>query len=41
MEFIMSFQLFPGVKEDVTEIILNLKGLNAKLYGEGPKTVIY
>ncbi|MBQ9375817.1 MAG: DNA-directed RNA polymerase subunit alpha [Ruminococcus sp.] len=29
----------PGVKEDVTEIILNLKGLNAKLYGEGPKTV--
>ncbi|MGN1114924.1 MAG: DNA-directed RNA polymerase subunit alpha [Oscillospiraceae bacterium] len=29
----------PGVKEDVTEIILNLKGLTAKLYGEGPKTV--
>ena len=25
----------PGVKEDVTEIILNLKGLTAKLYGEG------
>ncbi|MBQ7756814.1 MAG: DNA-directed RNA polymerase subunit alpha [Oscillospiraceae bacterium] len=29
----------PGVKEDVTEIILNLKGLTAKLEGEGPKTV--
>ncbi len=28
-----------GVKEDVTEIILNLKGLIAKLHGEGPKTV--
>ena len=30
----------PGVKEDVTEIILNIKGLTAKLYGEGPKTVV-
>ncbi len=29
----------PGVREDVTEIILNLKGLTAKLYGEGPKTI--
>ncbi len=29
----------PGVKEDVTEIILNIKGLTAKLYGDGPKTV--
>jgi len=29
----------PGVKEDVTEIILNIKGLTAKLHGEGPKTV--
>ncbi|MCL2053485.1 MAG: DNA-directed RNA polymerase subunit alpha [Oscillospiraceae bacterium] len=29
----------PGVKEDVTEIILNIKGLTAKLYGEGPKTI--
>ena len=28
----------PGVKEDVTEIILSLKGLTAKLYGDGPKT---
>lgn len=29
-----------GVKEDVTEIILSLKGLTAKLYGEGPKTLL-
>lgn len=29
----------PGVKEDVTEIILSIKGLTAKLYGDGPKTV--
>ena len=28
----------PGVKEDVTEIFLSLKGLTAKLYGDGPKT---
>lgn len=33
------FSTIPGVKEDVTEIILSLKGLTAKLYGEGPKTV--
>ena len=31
----------PGVKEDVTEIILSLKGLTAKLYGEGPKTLAH
>ena len=29
----------PGVKEDVTEIVLNLKGVTAKLYSDGPKTV--
>lgn len=29
----------PGVKEDVTEIILSIKGLTAKLYGDEPKTV--
>ena len=33
------FSTIEGVKEDVTEIILNIKGLNAKLYCEGPKTV--
>ncbi len=29
----------PGVKEDVTEIVLNLKGLTAKLNSDTPKTV--
>ena len=29
----------PGVKEDVTEIILSIKGLTAKLHSDGPKTV--
>ena len=33
------FSTVPGVKEDVTEIILNLKSLACKLYCEGPKTV--
>ena len=30
----------PGVKEDVTEIVLNVKGIIAKLYSDAPKTVI-
>ncbi len=33
------FSTIEGVKEDVTEIVLNLKGIAAKLYTEGPKTV--
>ena len=33
------FSTVPGVKEDVTEIILNLKGVMIKLHGTGPKTV--
>ena len=33
------FSTIPGVKEDVTEIILNIKGLVAKLHCDGPKTV--
>ncbi len=33
------FSTIPGVKEDVTEIILNLKGVMIKLHGAGPKTV--
>lgn len=33
------FSNIPGVKEDVSEIILNIKQLVVKLYGEGPKTV--
>lgn len=33
------FSTIPGVKEDVTEIILNIKQLAIKLHSEGPKTV--
>ena len=33
------FSTIPGVKEDVTEIILNVKGLIAKMYCDCPKTV--
>lgn len=32
------FSTVPGVKEDVTEIILNLKGLAIKLYGDDTET---
>ena len=30
----------PEVKEDVTEIVLNVKGITAKLYSDSPKTVV-
>ncbi len=33
------FSTIPGVKEDVTAIVLNMKGLIAKLHTNGPKTV--
>ena len=33
------FSTVPGVKEDVAEIILNIKGLAAKLHSDGPKVV--
>ena len=33
------FSTLPGVKEDITEIVLNIKGLIAKLHSDGPKTV--
>ncbi len=33
------FSTIPGVTEDVTEIILNLKSVILKIHGEGPKTV--
>ena len=32
------FSTIPGVKEDVTEIVLNVKGIIAKLRSEGVKT---
>ncbi|MBP1737012.1 MAG: D-directed polymerase alpha subunit [Oscillospiraceae bacterium] len=33
------FSTIPGVKEDVTEIVLNVKGIVAKLHTGAPKTV--
>lgn len=33
------FSTIPGVKEDVTEIILNIKHLGAKLHSDAPKTI--
>lgn len=33
------FSTIPGVKEDVTEIVLNIKGLIVKLHSPGPKMV--
>ena len=33
------FSTIPGVKEDVTEIVLNLKRVILKIYGEGEKTI--
>ncbi len=33
------FSTIPGVVEDVTEIILNVKGLSLDLHGDGPKVV--
>ena len=34
------FSTIPGVTEDVTEIVLNVKGITAKLHCAGPKTVV-
>jgi len=33
------FSTIPGVKEDVTEIVLNVKSIIARLHSDGPKTV--
>jgi DNA-directed RNA polymerase subunit alpha len=33
------FSTIPGVTEDVTEIVLNIKGIIFKLHSDGPKTV--
>ncbi|MBI5376249.1 MAG: DNA-directed RNA polymerase subunit alpha [Candidatus Schekmanbacteria bacterium] len=35
----MKFTSLPGVVEDVTDIILNLKQLRVKMHSDGPKTV--
>ena len=34
------FSTVPGIMEDVTEIVLNVKGITAKLNTPGPKTVV-
>ena len=34
------FSTVPGIVEDVTEIVLNVKGITAKLHCQGPKTVV-
>ena len=34
------FSTIPGVKEDVTDIVLNLKEVRLKMEGEGPKTLM-
>ena len=33
------FSTIPGIKEDVTEIVLNLKGLSVKMHSDQPKVV--
>ena len=33
------FGVMPGVKEDVAEIVLNIKGIISKIHSEGTKTV--
>ena len=38
-EFFTNFSTIPGVKEDVTEIVLNMKSVVAKLYETSPKVV--
>lgn len=37
---LQEFSTIPGVTEDVTEIVLNVKGITAKMFCSGPKTVI-
>jgi DNA-directed RNA polymerase subunit alpha len=33
------FSTIPGIKEDVTDIMLNLKGVRLKLHQDGPRTI--
>src|SRR3972149_4947598 len=33
------FSTVPGVKEDVTDIILNLKGVRLKIHSDGPRQI--
>ncbi|MBM3556885.1 MAG: DNA-directed RNA polymerase subunit alpha [Alphaproteobacteria bacterium] len=34
------FSSIPGVREDVTDIVLNIKGLALRMHGDGPKRMI-
>jgi DNA-directed RNA polymerase subunit alpha len=38
-EVLHEYTTVPGVVEDVTDILLNIKGIRFKLFDEGPKTV--
>ncbi|WP_421709338.1 DNA-directed RNA polymerase subunit alpha [Algihabitans sp.] len=33
------FSSIPGVREDVTDVVLNIKGLALRMHGEGPKRI--
>ncbi|MGD9649949.1 MAG: DNA-directed RNA polymerase subunit alpha [Dongiaceae bacterium] len=33
------FSSIPGVREDVTDIVLNLKGVGLRMFGDGPKKI--
>src|SRR5436305_6237058 len=33
------FSSLPGVLEDVTDIVLNVKGIGLRMHGEGPKRI--
>src|SRR3546814_8188019 len=33
------FSSIPGVREDVTDIVLNVKSLGLRMHGEGPKRI--
>src|SRR5205814_10638862 len=33
------FSSIPGVREDVTDIVLNIKSMGLRLHGEGPKRI--
>jgi len=39
LDVLHEFSTIPGIKEDVTEIILNVKGIIARLHSDRPKTV--
>ena len=34
------FSTIPGVREDVTDIVLNIKQLALRMHGEGPKRMV-